>query len=184
VRVVIETDRLILRPPLLDDLDRWAEMMSDEEAVRYIGGVQGKSMVWRSIMVVAGSWALTGVAMFSVVEKSSGRWVGRVGPWQPLGWPGTEVGWALHPDAWGRGYALEAAIAAMDYAFDTLAWTDVVHCISHGNERSRRLAERLGSTSRGMATLPPPHHQEPLALWGQTRQEWRSRPRPSGSSLT
>jgi len=55
VRDVIETDRLILRPPRLDDLDRWAEMMSDEEAARYIGGVQGKSMVWRSIMVIAGS---------------------------------------------------------------------------------------------------------------------------------
>jgi RimJ/RimL family protein N-acetyltransferase len=94
---VIETERLLLRPAQLIDLDRWAEMMADEEAARYVGGVQPKPLVWRSLMSQAGAWALTGVAMLSVIEKSTGRWVGRVGPWQPFGWPGTEVGWSLHP---------------------------------------------------------------------------------------
>ena len=171
--LTIETERLILRPPRLDDLDPMAEMMADEETARYIGGVQPKSMVWRSLMTIAGAWSLTRVALFSVVEKSSGRWIGRVGPWHPYGWPGTEVGWALRRDAWGHGYALEAARAAMGYAFETLAWPDVIHCISPGNTRSMRLAERLGSTRRGMATLPAPHHQEPIELWGQTRSEWK-----------
>ncbi|MGO4333335.1 GNAT family N-acetyltransferase [Labrys sp. KB_33_2] len=38
-----------------------------------------------------------------------GQWVGRVGPWQPEGWPGTEIGWALYRSHWGKGYATEAA---------------------------------------------------------------------------
>lgn len=52
------------------------------------------------IMQMVGAWELTGVSMFSIIEKASGKWVGRAGPWQPFAWPGTEVGWGLHPDAW------------------------------------------------------------------------------------
>lgn len=170
----LETERLILRVPSLDDLDRWAEMMADAEAARFIGGVAPKTAVWRMIMQMNGAWTLTGVAMFSVVEKSSGRWVGRVGPWQPYGWPGPEVGWGLHPDAWGKGYALEAATASMNYAFDVLGWPEVVHCISPENARSAALAKRLGSTVQRQATMPPPLDHEVVDLWGQTRDEWRT----------
>jgi hypothetical protein len=38
---------------------------------------------------MAGAWAMQGFAMLSVIEKATGRWVGRAGPWQPEGWPGT-----------------------------------------------------------------------------------------------
>ena len=174
---MIQTERLLLRRPELQDLDRWAEMMADESAARYVGGVQSKPIVWRSVMSQAGAWSLTGVAMFSVIEKSSGLWLGRVGPWNPYGWPGTEVGWSLHPDAWGKGYAFEAARATMDYAFDTLGWTDVIHSINPENARSQRLAERLGSHNRGPGRLPAPYENDPVDLWGQTREEWMARTR-------
>jgi RimJ/RimL family protein N-acetyltransferase len=73
----LETDRLILRVPALDDLDRWAEMMADENAGRFIGGVAPKTIVWRMIMQMVGAWDLTGISMFSIIEKASGKWVGR-----------------------------------------------------------------------------------------------------------
>ena len=173
----LETTRLVLRPTALEDLDRWAEMMADDDAARFIGGVQPKAAVWRSMMAVAGAWALGGVAMFSVVEKATDRWIGRVGPWQPLGWPGTEVGWGLHPDAWHNGYAVEAATAAIGYAFDVLGWTDVIHCIDPANTPSKRVAERLGSTYRGPGRLPAPYEHVPVEIWGQTREQWRARRR-------
>lgn len=176
--VNLETDRLILRPPNLDDFDRWADMMSGADATRFIGGVAPKPLVWRAIMQMAGAWTLTGVAMFSVLEKSTGRWIGRVGPWQPYGWPGPEVGWALHPDSWGKGYALEAATAAMDYAFDTLDWPSVIHCINRMNEPSRALAKRLGSAIQGQTNMPPPLEHEVVDIWGQTREAWRARRPP------
>ena len=167
----LETERLILRAPALEDLDRWAEMMADEEAARFIGGVMPKPVVWRMIMQMVGAWEVTGVSMFSVIEKKSGKWIGRVGPWQPLEWPGTEVGWGLHPDAWGNGYALEAAAASMDYAFDVLRWTTVIHLVNPDNVRSQRVAERLGAKLHGQAQMPPPF-VELTNVWGQSRDEW------------
>ena len=107
--------------------------------------------------------------MFSVIEKASGRWVGRVGPWQPEGWPGAEVGWGLERSAWGKGYATESAEAAIDWAFDALGWDDVIHCIDPGQRPSARVAERLGSARRGSAYLPAPFDNEPVDIWGQSR---------------
>jgi len=170
----LETERLILRVPSLEDLDRWAEMMANEESARFIGGVAPKPVVWRMIMQMVGAWEVSGISMFSVIEKISGRWIGRVGPWKPFAWPGTEVGWGLHPDAWGKGYALEAAAAAMDYAFDVLQWTDVIHLVNPENVRSRRVAERLRSTLQRQTRMPPPYASEIVEVWGQSRAEWQA----------
>jgi len=171
----LETARLLLRVPTLDDLDRWAEMMADDDAARFIGGVAAKPVVWRMIMQMNGAWAVTGISMFSVIEKATGLWIGRVGPWQPFGWPGTEVGWGLHRDAWGKGYAVEAAAATIDYAFDVLGWENVVHCVNPENTRSASVARRLGSTIQRQANMPAPYQNEIVDVWGQSRGEWRQR---------
>jgi len=176
----LETERLLLRPTAAEDLDGWAELMGDEETARFIGGVQARAVAWRGMMTMAGSWALNGFSMFSVIEKASGRWIGRIGPWQPEGWPGTEVGWGLIKAASGKGYAFEAATAAIDWAFDTLGWTDVIHTIDPANTPSIRLAERLGSTHRGPGKLPAPFEHFPIEVWGQTREQWRARRRSDG----
>ncbi len=174
---VIETARLTLRPQTMEDFPRWAEMMADPEASKFIGGPQPAETAWRGFMTMAGVWSLTGVAMFSLIERQTGRWLGRIGPWTPLGWPGTEVGWGLHPDAQGRGYGVEAATAALDYAFDVLGWTEVIHCIDPDNVPSQRLAERLGSYNQGPTRLPPPFDAVTVDRWGQSRDEWRARAR-------
>ena len=113
--------------------------------------------------------------MFWVVEKSTGHWLGRLGPWQPEAWPGTEVGWGLVRSAWGRGYATEGAARAIDWAFAELGWTEVIHCIDPENAGSIAVARRLGSANRGPGTLPPPFEAYPVDIWGQTREQWRRR---------
>jgi len=168
----IETPRLILRPTAMEDFPRWADFMSDVETAKYIGGAQAPAAAWRGMMTMAGAWATTGVAMFSVIEKSTGLWLGRIGPWRPYAWPGTEVGWSLHRDAHGKGYAVEAAVASLDYAFDGLGWTDVIHCIDPDNAPSAKLAARLGSTNRGPGKLPAPFEDAVIDIWGQTREQW------------
>jgi RimJ/RimL family protein N-acetyltransferase len=173
----LETERLILRPPKEEDLDGWAEMMADEEAARYVGGLQSRAGAWRGLACMTGSWVLRGFGMFSVIEKESGRWVGRLGPWQPEGWPGTEVGWGLIRDAWGKGYATEGSAAAMDWAFDVLGWDDIIHCIDPDNAGSIGVAKRLGSTNRGPGQLPAPYEGMPVDIWGQTKSEWKQRRR-------
>lgn len=177
--VVIETERLILRPPRAEDLDGWEAFYQDEEAARFLGGVMPRAAAWRLFAVTAGCWWLQGYGMFSVIERSTGRWIGRLGAHTPEGWPGTEVGWSLLSDCWGKGYATEGAAAVMDWVFDHLGWTEVVHCIAPDNLASAKVARRLGSSLRGPGKLPPPLHDKPIDIWGQTREEWRAR-RASG----
>jgi len=171
----IDTPRLLLRPPRLEDLDAWSEMMLDEPAARFIGGVMPRSVCWRQLMTLIGAWHAHGFAMFSVIEKASNRWIGRVGPWQPEGWPGTEIGWAISRDCWGRGYAGEAAAAAADWAFETLGWSRMIHSIAPANVASQRVAQKLGSTRLGAGKLPAPYEGDAVEIWGQTREEWLKR---------
>lgn len=171
------TDRLVLRPPEAADFEGWARLMADPESARFIGGVQPRAVAWRGFLTMVGSWQIQGFGMFSVIERSSGDWIGRIGPWQPEGWPGSEVGWGLLSSRQGRGYAHEAAVACIDWAFDSLGWTDVIHCIDPENLPSRRLAERLGAHIRGRGYLPPPFEEVDVDLWGQSREQWRQRRR-------
>jgi len=171
----VETARLILRLPRVEDLDPWSEMMADELAARFIGGITPRSVCWRQLMTLIGAWHAHGFGMFSVIEKESGRWIGRVGPWQPEGWPGTEIGWAIVRDRWGRGYASEGAVAATNWAFDTLGWTDIIHSIAPQNIASQRVAQKLGSRLLGPGILPPPYQNDAVDLWGQTREDWQRR---------
>ena len=170
----LETDRLILRPPAMADFEAWCAFSADEEAARYIGGPMNPAQVWRSMMTIAGSWALEGFSMFSVIEKETGRWIGRLGPWRPHGWPGPEVGWGIIRDCWGRGYATEGAAAAMDFAFDHLGWDEVVHTIEPINANSQGVARRLGSSILRQARLPAPMDVQ-VDVWGQTRDAWIAR---------
>ena len=79
-KLELETPRLLLRPPRLEDFDAWASFMADEVAAKFVGGKQVRANAWRAFMMMCGCWQMTGIAMFSVIEKASGKWIGRVGP--------------------------------------------------------------------------------------------------------
>ena len=171
----LETERLVLRLPVQHDFEPYAEMMADDEAARFIGGCMPRGAAWRRFLQMPGAWAVQGFAMFSVIEKSTGLWMGQAGPWRPEGWPGNEIGYAFHRRAWGKGFATEAGLAACGWAFESLGWDELIHCIDPGNVPSQRLAGRLGSTLRSHGRLPPPYENAAIDIWGQTRAEWRSR---------
>lgn len=167
------TERLLLRPPEAADFEGWARLMADPESARFIGGIQPRAAAWRGFLTMVGSWQIQGFGMFSVIERSSGQWIGRIGPWQPEGWPGSEVGWGLLGAHQGHGYAREAAIASIDWAFERLGWREVIHCIDPANLPSQRLAGRLGASNRGRGQLPPPFEEAPIEIWSQSREQWR-----------
>lgn len=172
---ILITEHLILRPPSREDFDGWAAFYADPETMRFLGGVVPRAAAWRTLCAMAGAWHINGFAMFSMIERATGKWVGRAGPWQPEGWPGTEIGWGVAAEFAGRGYAREAAIASIDYAFTMLGWDEVIHCINPENTSSIRLAERLGAVNQGPTALPAPFENERVDRWAQSAADWKAR---------
>lgn len=170
VSVRLETERLIMRLPVETDLSDWADFDGDERATAFFGGPKSRAASWELLSSVAGMWALRGCGLFSVSEKSSGRWIGRVGPWKPEG-ATAEIGWAILPSAWGQGYATEGARAAIDWVIDSLGWTQISHCIDAENAASIRVAEKLGAR-----WLRADHdaHGKPTQVYGQSSEQWQA----------
>jgi RimJ/RimL family protein N-acetyltransferase len=166
--------------PIEADLDAWARLDADEQAMRFLGGPRSRAQAWMGLAAAVGMWQLRGFGLFSVLDRASGQWLGRVGPWVPEGAPGTEIGWALASAEWGRGHATEAAMAAVGWAFDRLGWTEVIHCIEAENLASIGVAQRLGSRWR---REEPNAYGKIVQIYGQSGADWRARqPGPAVAS--
>jgi RimJ/RimL family protein N-acetyltransferase len=85
------------------------------------------------------------------------------------------VAWGLLREAWGHGYATEGSVAAIDWAFGHLGWSEVIHTIAPDNLASQQVARRLGSTRRGAGRLPEPFQDVAVDVWGQSREAWMRR---------
>jgi RimJ/RimL family protein N-acetyltransferase len=151
---VLETERLILRMWRNEDFEAYAEMCADPDVMRYLGGkTMTRLEAWRHMGFMVGHWMLRGYGHFAVEEKSSGGFIGRIGFLNPEGWPGFEIGWTLARDCWGRGYAIEGARRALEYAFVELDRPHVMSLIHPDNRASISVAERLGEKLEGETDL-------------------------------
>ena len=105
----LQTPRLTLRMLRESDIDAYAEMCADPDVMRYLGDGQplARPLAWRNLAMMVGHWSLRGYGLWAAVERSSGVLVGRIGFWNPEGWPGFELGWMLRRSFWGLGYATE-----------------------------------------------------------------------------
>jgi RimJ/RimL family protein N-acetyltransferase len=170
--VTLETDRLTLRMLREADFDAYAEMCADPEVMRYIGDGQplDRPTAWRNLAMMAGHWALRGYGLWAAEERSSGLFVGRIGFWNPDGWPGFELGWMLRRTFWGQGYATEGARTALQFAFTQLQQPQVISVIHPENAASIRVAQRLGERLMGPAGII----WKPAALYRITREEWEA----------
>ncbi len=171
MKTIIETERLILREiDMVADLGPWTEMMSDENTVRHIGGqTMDRAGSWRQMALMVGHQQIHGYSFYSVIEKASGEWVGRIGHWAPEGWPEPEIGWAVHPAHTRKGFAKEAGAACIEYAFDVLGWTRVIHVIAEDNIASIKTAESIGSLRLYHIDNLPPFGEVNCWAYGQAR---------------
>ena len=172
----VETDRLVLRGLRDDDLDDFVTIFGDAETVRYLGdgtpATPGEA--WRNLAMCLGHWELRGYGLWGAEERATGRVVGRVGLYNPEGWPGLEVGWAFARDTWGRGYATEGGAASLRWAFSELGADHVISVIHPDNIASRRVAEKAGFRKEGLlrgATFHRGAHHD-LELYSLLRDEW------------
>ena len=142
----LRTNRLELRRWREGDLDEHAAMIADPEVNRYVGGPTDRASAWRQIAIFIGHRELRGWTSSVVVERQSGRLLGRAGLWQPEGYPGVEVGWILKPSVWNQGYATEVGQALRDYAFGTLGIPHLLSLIHPDNHASIRVAQKIGAS--------------------------------------
>ncbi len=143
---VLRTDRLVLRAFTRDDFEPFAQIVSDPEVVQYLdaGAPISREECWRGMALFIGHWHLRGYGWWAVEDRRSRDFLGRIGLYNPEGWPGIEIGWLLRRDKWGAGLATEGATAALTFAFDVVGATHVISLIDVRNTRSIRVAEKIG----------------------------------------
>ena len=170
----LETERLLLRQFREDDLDDWARITSDAAVMRYVGGSPfTREEAWRSLGYALGHWQIRGFGLWAAQEKSSGRLVGRIGLYQPEGWPGLEVGWLVDRARWGEGLASEGGAASLAHAFEALAAERVISVIEPPNAASIRVAEKIGERFRERRQL----QGRLVSIYAIERGQWRARVR-------
>ena len=172
----LETERLIMRGPCAEDFEPFAKMMADPDVARYIAPApMERSDAWRALSSAIGHWSMRGYGGWSVIRKSDGAFIGRVGMVHPEGWPGLEVGWTIDKPYWGKGYATEAAEAAMRYAFLTQAVDRIISNIDPANVPSQAVAVRVGETKGERISLRIGGKDYPVDVWAISREAWRAR---------
>lgn len=166
----LRTERLVLRMFREEDFEQYASIAGDAEVARHLGDGRplGRADAWRQMAMILGHWRLRGYGMWAAEEAATGRLVGRIGFFNPEGWPGFELGWTLGREFWGRGYATEGARRALECGFTEMGRDRVISLIRPANAASVRVAERLGERLEGSAEL----HGGEVLVYGLTREDW------------
>ena len=166
---MIETERLLLRPPESNDVMAVYRLISDPEVMRWLSqGGEPETLDDAAARIDrwTRAWEIDGFGHFIVVRRDTGTAVGRVGflvwddePWNPglraeIGDDAEiELGWSLERVAWGHGYATEAARAARDWGLEHVEMRRLISLIAHENLRSQRVAVKIGETYRHDVTI-------------------------------
>ena len=155
----IETERLLLREPRLDDVEALLDLVGDGEAMRPIGSEPGGAEVAiEHLERWLRRWETNGMGPFLVIAKDDECVIGRVGPlvWNKRTWESStlaeagddavvELGWMIASARWGSGYAPEAARAVRQWVYDARGVERLISLIDPANTKSVRVAEKLGA---------------------------------------
>lgn len=152
---VIETERLRLRPLIFSDWSKYFAFLASGRA-RYMGGPHSEETAWAFFCNDVAQWSLFGHGALMFEDRETGATLGQVALCKGPLFPELELGWFVYDGAEGKGYALEAAIAMRDWGFATLGIAECVSYIDPENNRSIRLAERLGARLDRNARAPHP----------------------------
>ena len=179
---MIETPRLTLRDWTEADLDPFLRHTNTPEVMRWLGGVLPPDELARRTRERIMRWQEERGFTFWVVErKSDGEFLGFCGlkildaPGAPN--PGAnEIGWRFRKDAWGQGYAREAATASLDHGFGPLGMDEIFALTVRQNEASWGLMHRLGMRRREDLDFEEQSWAAGLGtviVYGITSGEWR-----------
>ena len=141
----LHTERLMLREFRRQDFDAFAAHVADPVSSAHLVPAD-RQTAWRIFCTGAGLWLIDGAGWWAVEEKETGRLVGNVGAFFREESTVMELGWNTYRAFWGRGFANEAAAAALHHAFEIRREPKVRALIAAANASSLRVARRLGLT--------------------------------------
>ncbi len=176
--MILETQRLILRPFALEDAADLYEYAKDPR-VGPIAGWPPHTSVENSREIIRTVFSAPNT--FAVVERATGKVVGSAGfvdiHREGVPKPDDEIGYALNPAYWGRGYIPEAVRELTRHGFQELG-LNTIWCSHYlGNEKSRRVIEKCGFHPMGSGMEPVPQMGETrtVLFYALTRQAWAAR---------
>jgi RimJ/RimL family protein N-acetyltransferase len=180
--VVLETPRLLLRTFRRDDLEPYAALNADPEVVRYLGGVPFTAAQSEQLAVWAQErYATEGLGRLAVERKADHAFLGMCGiggvDWYP---DDREIGWRLAREHWGHGYATEAALAWLHYAFTKTALARVISVADVPNLRSIAVMKRLGMSLVHETELEEDGIAFQAVVYEVTAQQWAARADATG----
>ncbi|WP_424932224.1 GNAT family N-acetyltransferase [Amaricoccus macauensis] len=141
---VLETERLRLRAPRIEDYPVYSGFVRDDRGAGLVTGERDRRS-WHDFCELVAGWTLRGHGAWTIETLEDGAVVGVLTIDHEYGDPEPEIGWLVTPAVEGRGFATEAARVALDWAFGTHGFTSLVSYIDGENARSIRVAERLGA---------------------------------------
>jgi len=181
---MIKTERLILRRWRETDLAPFAALNADPVAMRFMPGVMTRDETRAMIERIEEHHRAQGFGIWAVEAPGVEPFIGFVGlqrvTFEAPFTPAVEIGWRLAPAHWGKGYATEAARAALRHAFENLNFDQIVSFTVRANKGSWSVMERLGMTRVPSGDfdhprLPVGHPLRPHILYRMTHAQWRAR---------
>lgn len=178
---ILDTPRLTLRGWRDSDRPPFAAMNADAEVTRYLSKPLTRDESDAFIDRVVARWRERGYGLWAVERRSDGAFLGFTGlSWQDFESPVTpavEIGWRLRRDAWGQGYATEAATAALRYGFESLNLEEIVSFTTAANLASQRVMQRIGlirdpASDFELPYVPVGHPIRPHVVYRLGRSAW------------
>jgi RimJ/RimL family protein N-acetyltransferase len=179
---VIETPRVLLREWRATDREPFAALNADPEVMAHFPSTLTRATSDMLLDSSMQAWAANGFGLWALERRDDGRFIGFTGLARPSFeahfTPAVEVGWRLAREAWGQGYATEAARAALDFGFETIGLEEIVSFTVPANTRSRAVMERLGMAHDAAddfdhPKLPDGHPLRRHVLYRLAREDWR-----------
>ena len=188
-RSELRTERLVLRRWRDEDLEPFAALNADPRVMEHFPAPLSRAESDAMVERIEAHFEAHGWGLWAAEVAASGAFTGFIGLWPPQFeahfTPAVEVGWRLAHEHWGHGYAPEGARASITDGFERLGLEEIVSMTSVGNDRSRRVMEKLGMTHDPAddfdhPRMPPGHRLERHVLYRLGRDGWAAAaiPRP------
>ncbi|WP_020578122.1 GNAT family N-acetyltransferase [Actinopolymorpha alba] len=182
-RSEFKTERLILRRWRDSDLEPFAALNSDPDVMEHFPALMTREESDDLVARIESAFPERGFGLWALEVQGAGEFIGFTGLSVPSFdahfTPAVEVGWRLARSAWGRGYASEAARAALAFGFDPAGLTEIVSFTATTNLRSQAVMRRIGMTHDAAddfdhPRLPAGHRLSRHVLWRITADQWRA----------